>query len=160
MAEARALAAEAEAARATAAASGAEALIAHQKLLIKRELYGRRSERKKLLLDQMELELEELEASASEDELAAEQAAKTTTVQALTRKKPSRKPFLEHLPRERVVIPGPTSCACCGLTKLAKLGETITETLEAVPREGDPACAREAALPAVREHRAAASDRP
>jgi hypothetical protein len=126
-AEARALAAEAK-------VSDADALIAHQKLLIeklKRELYGRRSERKKLLLDQMELELEELEASATEDELEAEKAASgTTTVQTFTRKKPSRKPFPEHLPRERVVIPGPTSCPCCGSTKLARLGETITETLE------------------------------
>jgi transposase len=33
-----------------------------------------------------------------------------------------------------VVIPGPTACPCCG-GKLAKLGETITETLEVVPRQ-------------------------
>jgi transposase IS66-like protein len=39
-----------------------------------------------------------------------------------------------HLPRERVVIPGPSSCPCCG-GKLAKLGETITETLEVVSRQ-------------------------
>ena len=26
----------------------------------------------------------------------------------------ARKPFPEHLPRERVVVPGPTACACCG----------------------------------------------
>jgi len=38
------------------------------------------------------------------------------------------------LPRERVVVPGPTACPCCGGT-LAKLGESITETLEAVPRQ-------------------------
>ena len=57
------------------------------------------------------------------------------------RSKPSRarshrrSPFPEHLPRERVVIPGPTSCDCCGSTKLAKLGEDITETLEVIPRQ-------------------------
>ena len=45
-----------------------------------------------------------------------------------------RAPFPAHLPRERVVIPGPTACPCCG-GKLAKLGETITETLEVVPRQ-------------------------
>lgn len=61
-----------------AAASSAEALIAHLRLAIekmKRELYGSRSERGRKLLNQMELELEELEATAAEDEAAAELAA-------------------------------------------------------------------------------------
>jgi transposase len=140
-ARAKAATAAAEAARAAANVSSAEALIAHQKLLIekmRRELYGSRSERTAKLLDQMEFELEELEASASQDEIAAEMAAKasgTTLVLAHTRKKPVRKPFPEHLPRERVILPGPTTCACCGSTKLAKLGEDITETLETIPRQ-------------------------
>ena len=30
--------------------------------------------------------------------------------------------------------PGPTACDCCGGTRLRKLGETVTETLEVVPR--------------------------
>jgi hypothetical protein len=48
------------------------------------------------------LQFEEMESSATEDEIAAEIAvAKTTTVVAFTRKRPARKPFLEHLPRER-----------------------------------------------------------
>jgi transposase len=46
-----------------------------------------------------------------------------------------RRPLPEHLPRERVIVPGPTTCSCCGSSKLAKLGEDITETLEAVPRQ-------------------------
>jgi transposase len=33
------------------------------------------------------------------------------------------------------VIPGPTSCPCCGSTKRAKLGEDVTETLEVIPRK-------------------------
>jgi len=61
-------------------------------------------------------------------------AAKTTTVAAFERKRPSRNPFPEHLPRERVVVPGPASCACCGGDRLRKLGEDVTETLEVVPR--------------------------
>ena len=137
----RAEMAEAEVARAVADAASAQALIAHQKLLIeklKRELYGSRSERGRELLDQLELELEEMEASAREDELAAERVAKsagTTFVPAHTRRKPVRKPFPEHLPRERVIVPGPTECPCCGSTKLAKIGEDITETLEVIPRQ-------------------------
>jgi transposase len=131
---------DAELGEARAEASNAEALIAHLRLSIekmRREVYGQRSERSARLLDQMELDLEELEAAASEDELAAEQAAKATgtTVGSFRRKKPSRKPFPEHLPRERIVVPGPTACTCCGSTRLAKLGEDITETLEVVPRQ-------------------------
>ncbi len=79
------------------------------------------------------MQLEELEASAAESEAAAE-PADGTDVRPFTRKKPVRAPFPAHLPRERVVIPGPTACPCCG-GKLAKLGETITETLEVVSRQ-------------------------
>ena len=61
-------------------------------------------------------------------------AAKTTKVASFTRKRPSRKPFPEHLPRERVIVPGPTACACCGGARLSKLGEDITETLEVIPK--------------------------
>ena len=130
-------AAEARAERAEAKASSAAAMIAHLELTIaklRREIYGRRSERKARLLDQLELELEELEARASEDELAAERAAQGTEVAAFRRKKPSRRPFPEHLPRERVVIAAPKACACCGSARLRKLGEDVTETLEVIPR--------------------------
>jgi transposase len=135
---ARRVKAEAEAASAKAFASHSEALIARLKLEIekvRRELYGPRSERKARLLEQMELQLEELEADAGQDERAAEIAAKSSTVKAFERKRPSRKPFPEHLPRERVVIAAPSSCPCCGSSKLAKLGEDITETLEVIPRQ-------------------------
>ncbi|MEX6509248.1 IS66 family transposase [Jiella sp. M17.18] len=138
-AERRADLAEAEVANRRAKASHAEALIAHLTLEIeklKRELYGSRSEKKARLLDQLEMQLEDAQAAATEDELAAEQAAaKTTVVQAFTRKRPSKKPFPEHLPRERVVVPAPTSCLCCGSARLSKLGEDITETLEVIPRQ-------------------------
>ncbi|CAN7143727.1 IS66 family transposase [Agrobacterium tumefaciens] len=130
--------AEAVAVRAQAVNSHPDALIARLRLEIeklKRDIHGNRSERKARLLEQMELQLEELEADASQDELAAEIAAKSSTVRAFERKRPSRKPFPEHLPRERVVIASPTSCPCCGSAKLAKLGEDITETLEVIPRQ-------------------------
>jgi transposase len=137
--EAQLTVARAEAAAARAQLSDHQALIAHLKLQIEklnRDRYGPRSERTARLLDQLELQLEELEASATQDELDAEMAAaKTTTVAAFTRKRPSRKPFPEHLPRERVIVPGPTACACCGGTRLSKLAEDITETLESVPRQ-------------------------
>jgi transposase len=137
-AEAVAASAKAEAAGAQADRSSHEALIAHLKLEIeklRRELYGTSSERKARLLQQMELQLEDLEAAATEDELAAEQAAAgAQTVHPPQRKRPLRKPFPDHLPRERVVITAPESCPCCGSARLSKLGEDITETLEVVPR--------------------------
>ena len=105
MAEAHAAVVKAEAANAQADLSSSEALNAHLKLEIeklRRELYGSRSERKARLLEQMELQLEDLETAATEDELAAETAAvRTQTVQSFQRKRPSRKPFPDHLPRER-----------------------------------------------------------
>jgi transposase len=131
-----ALAAEREARQqAEARALSAEALVAHYKLLIaklRREQYGQSSERGRQLLDQLELQLEEAAASAAEDEVAAAPAG--TAVHPFTRRKPVRAPFPTHLPRERVVVPAPKACPCCG-GKLAKLGETITETLEVVPRQ-------------------------
>jgi transposase len=135
-ARAEAADARAEAANAQADLTSSEALIAHLKLAIeklRRELYGTRSERKARLLDQMELELEELEATASEDEGAAQQAS-TEAVRSFARRRPSRRPFPAHLPRERVVIAAPQACPCCGSTRLSKLGEDVTETLEVIPR--------------------------
>ena len=137
-AEQRAAKVEAELANARARESATEALIAHYKLQIaklKREQYGTSAERTRRLLEQMEFELEDLEADAAEDDLVAEAAAvKTTSVTAFERKRPVRKPFPEHLPRERVVIPAPCSCPACGGSWLSKLGEDVTETLEVIPR--------------------------
>ena len=129
----------AELAVARAKASEDMALIAHQKLRIaklERQVYGPRSERSERLVDQLALHFEELAASATEDELAAETAvAKTTTVAGFTRKRPERNTFPEHLPRERVVIAPPAVCECCGGTRLHKLGEDVTRTLESIPRQ-------------------------
>jgi Transposase and inactivated derivatives len=137
-AEQRAAAADALLANAQARQSATEALIAHLKLQIaklRREQYGPSAERSRRLLEQMELQLEDLEADASEDDLAAEAAAtRSTSVTAFERRRPARKPFPEHLPRERVVVPAPCSCPACGSARLAKLGENVTETLEVIPR--------------------------
>ena len=124
------------------------------------------------------------QATATEDALAAEQAAvedTTSTVRAFTRRKPVRKPFPEHLPRERVVIAAPTSCACCGSDRIVKMGEveeghkTVRGTVlptthrdargHPAPVEGDPApenqdWAREVHLPGLREDQPAARSIP
>src|SRR5271156_4464958 len=122
---------------AEARASAAEAMVAHLQLLIakmKRDRFGASAERGRKLLDQLEMHLEQRETAATEDEVAADAASDKTTVRPFTRAKPVRGPLPAHLPRERVVLPSPAACPCCG-GKLAKLGETITETLEVVPRQ-------------------------
>jgi predicted nucleic acid-binding Zn-ribbon protein len=95
-----------------------QALIAHLKLQIeklKHQLFGAKSERSSRLLDQLELQLEELEATASQDEAAAQMAArKLADAPGFERRRPSRRPFPSHLPRERIVIAAPCACPACG----------------------------------------------
>ena len=112
--------------------------------MIKRDRFGPSSEHRRRLLDQLELQLEELEATATEDTCAAELATEAAAARkagrddnarrGITRRKPARAPLPAHLPRERVVIPAPSVCPCCQ-GKLIKLGEDVTETLEVIPRQ-------------------------
>ena len=137
-AETRAEMAERELAGARGLVSAAEAAIQHLRLEIaklRRAQYGHSSERRARLIDQMELQLEELEAAATEDAIAAEKVAKLTSVAAFERRPPAKKPFPDHLPRERVVVEAPASCSCCGSARIVKMGEDVTRTLEVVPRQ-------------------------
>ncbi|MFP1133197.1 IS66 family transposase [Asticcacaulis sp. W401b] len=115
------------------------ATITHQKLVIfklQNELRGSKSERQSRLLDQQEFLFEEIEAAATEDELISQAlAAKTTSVRGFERKSPAKNPFPDHLPRERVLVPSPKVCACCGGDRLRKLGEDITKSLDVIPRQ-------------------------
>jgi transposase len=116
--------------------SGAQALIEHLQLVIakmQREKFGPRSERSQRLLDQLELQLEELVTAAGEDETKA--AVERVEVQGFTRRQATRRNFPPDLPRRRLVHPVPTCCPCCGGTKLSKIGEDVTETLDVVPRQ-------------------------
>jgi transposase len=137
--QARALEAEADAAAVKAELTTARVVVESLKLEIarlKREAHGQKSERLSRLIDQMEFELGDLEADAREDELAAERAAaRAKRPPREGRKHPVKKPFPPHLPRERLIVPPPTSCACCGGNNLHKLGEDVTETLDSIPRQ-------------------------
>ena len=91
--EARAEAAESELAQTRAVVSTSEAMIKHLKLEIaklRREHYGHSAERRARLIDQMELQLEELEAAATEDEIEALNVAKTSAVAGFERRRPTR----------------------------------------------------------------------
>src|SRR5512138_1881061 len=112
-------------------------LIEKLKLTIKKlrhEQFGQSSERG-ALLDQLELQLADLEENAAQAETAAQMAAEKIAVPSFERRKPARRPLPEHLPRERIVYPTPAICPCCGDSRLRKIGEDVTETLELVPRQ-------------------------
>ncbi len=136
------IASEERAAIAESRASGLEAEVETLKLTIaqlRRDKFGASSERGARLIDQLELQLAELEERIAQDGAAAEIAAPEpkqpdSTSGKEKHRKPARRPLPEHLPRERIVHPAPSTCPCCG-GPLRKLGEDITETLEHVPAQ-------------------------
>ncbi len=96
---------------AEARASGLDAMVAHLKLLIakvRQERFGASAEHG-ANLDQLELQLE---AAASEDRATAVTSSNSDRPE-LEHPRPARRPLPAHLPRERVVIPGPAACPCC-----------------------------------------------
>jgi transposase len=105
---------------------------------MRHERFGQSSERG-TLLDQLELQLADLEEDAAQAEASAQMAATADSekivVPSFERRRPARRPLPEHLPRERIVYPLPTTCPCCGGGMLRKIGEDVTETLELVPRQ-------------------------
>jgi transposase len=134
-AEARAVAAERALTQSRAVISASDDMIRHLRLEIaklRREQFGPSSERSTRLIEQLEMQLEDLETDIAADQ--CDSKAPRSVVDAFERRRPSRKPFPEHLPRERVVMEAPTSCTCCGSGRIVKMGEDITETLEIIPR--------------------------
>ena len=137
-AEARAAAAEQELTQARAVVSASDAMIRHLQLQIaklRREQFGHSAERHARLIEQLEMQLEDLETDLGQDRAKTDAAVAKTTVAAFERRRPARKPFPEHLPRERVVVEAPAACTCCGSARIVKMGEDITETLEVIPRQ-------------------------
>jgi transposase len=135
------LAAQAQAAAAESEAKYRALLIDKLKFMIaklRHARFGQSSERG-AVLEQLELQLADLEEDASQaaaraEQMAAASANEKIEVRSFQRRKPARRPLPEHLPRERIVYPAPSSCPCCGGT-LRKLGEDVTEMLELVPRQ-------------------------
>jgi transposase len=100
----------------------------------RRERFGQSSERSKLLVEQLELAIEDLEETQAEEETKAEASAPEPVKP--TRRRPQRGPrkLPENLPVERVVEPAPCVCGKCGGNRLRKLGEVVSKTLECEPR--------------------------
>jgi transposase len=114
----------------------AEALVLSQKLeleklrfeiaCLKRQKYGRSSEQLDRELTQMQLSIEDLEASLAQRPVHVRPAVKQAPTQ------PARRPLPEHLPREQIVHDPPCTCPACG-GELRRLGEDVSEMLEYVP---------------------------
>jgi len=123
------------AARSTALET-AEALVISQKLeleklrfeiaCLKRMRYGRSSEQLDAKITQMQLTLEDLEASLAEKPEHLRPVPKDPPV------KPARRALPAHLPREELVHESACTCPACG-GELRRLGEDVSEMIEYVP---------------------------
>ncbi len=106
--------------------------IEHLKLIIeklRRRVYGVKSEKIVIQLEQLELHLEELESSQAESEAAVERVRPSAEPKTRSR----RKPLPEHLPREVVThAPQGHCCPGCG-GQLRQFGEDVSEQLEYIP---------------------------
>jgi transposase len=94
---------------------------------LQRMLFGAKSEKVLRQIDQLESQLEELQAAnAIEESKAAAEAERPEPA------RPFRRPLPEHLPREvHTHMPGHETCPDCG-GRLRELGEDVAEMLEYV----------------------------
>ncbi len=92
---------------------------------LQRMLFGSKSEKVLRQIEQLELQLEELQAAnAIEEFTAAAEAERPAPA------RPFRRPLPEHLPREvHTHMPDHEACPDCG-GRLRKLGEDVAEMLE------------------------------
>ena len=106
-----------------------DAEIEHLKLLIaklRREQFGRSSEKLNQQIAQLELRLGELEASRATDTPKNEPVGSTSAGRAV------RRPLPAHLPREVRTYTPRSDCPDCG-REMKHLGEDVSEMLEYVP---------------------------
>jgi transposase len=100
----------------------------------RRETFGQSSERSKLLIEQLELAIEDLEEAQGEEEAKAGIAAPAAAKEKHARAPRGPRKLPDNLPIERIVEPAPCACGKCGGARLRKLGEEVTKTLECEPR--------------------------
>jgi len=108
--------------------------VEHLKLVIeklRRVIFGAKSEKVIVQVEQFELQLEEAETEQAADEEEMESPASEAESQLQSR--PARKPLPAHLPREVVTHhPDQDCCPDCG-GQLRNFGEDAAEMLEYIP---------------------------
>jgi transposase len=108
--------------------------VEHLKLVVeklRRMIFGAKSEKAVIQVEQFELQLEETETeqSAAKEEIEAS----ASEVKPSPKSRPSRKPLPAHLPREVVTHhPDQDCCPDCG-GQLRNFGEDVAEILEYIP---------------------------
>jgi transposase len=88
----------------------------------------------------LELQLEELETAATEDEIAAEQAASFAggIIPARSRARAFAQVISGASAARAGYFAGSDACLCCRAAgRLRKLDEDVTETLESIPRQSE-----------------------
>jgi len=98
------------------------------------ERFGQSSERGKLLVEQLELAIEDLEETQAEQETRAEIATPEAANAKRRREPRGPRKLPDNLPVERIVEPAPCACGKCGSARLRKIGEVVSKTLECEPR--------------------------
>ena len=101
---------------------------------LRREQFGQSSERGKQLIEQLELAIEDLEESQAVEEAKVEAIAPEAAKEKRAHKPRGSRKLPPNLPVERRIEPQPCTCSKCGSSRLHKLGETVSKTLECEPR--------------------------
>jgi transposase len=106
--------------------------IDHMKLMIEKlrhMMFGKKSEKIVLKLEQLEFGLEEEETTQAEMEAGLDRVSPAKEPKT----RPERKPLPEHLDREVVThVPGRDCCPDCG-SELRHFGDDVSEQLEYIP---------------------------
>ena len=101
---------------------------------LRRQQFGRSSEKIDRIIEQLELMLDELETEAAVGPVAADSSAAADDDEsvAVRRKSPGRRPLPEHLPRREIVHTPDCTCPACG-SAMRKVGEDVSEVLDYIP---------------------------
>lgn len=103
---------------------------------LRRERYGRSSERLDAVIAQLELGLDDAEIGLAELQAKAAAAAQASQATSRPPRKPAvRKPLPAHLPREVVVLEPTIECRCGDPSCRTKIREDVTEVLERLPSQ-------------------------
>ena len=102
---------------------------------LRRDRYGKSSERLAAEIGQFEMLVGDLEEDQAEREAAAEKARPAKGKPDTPRRPALRRPLPAHLPRETILHEPVLACrcGCTDLARLSRLGEDVTEVLEKVP---------------------------